>query len=78
MGNSQVFDYDQPTHDTLAGVYVEASDEVLPQGAVVDAGSGSKSAPAKAELFGLTLTANDIENGKPFDGRPTTTSKFGE
>ena len=28
MANSQVFDYDQPTRDSLAGIYVEASDEV--------------------------------------------------
>ncbi len=35
MGNAQVFDYDQPTRDSLAGIYVEASDEAVEQAMVV-------------------------------------------
>jgi hypothetical protein len=35
MGNNrQVFDYDQPTRDCLAGIYVEASDEAWKKRAV--------------------------------------------
>ena len=64
MGNSQVFDYDQPTRDSLAGIYVEASDEALEQAGGVDTGSAGQSAPQAAALFGLTLTADDSANAK--------------
>ena len=70
MGNSQVFDYDQPTRDSLAGIYVEASDEALDQAGRVDPGSGSQLAPQSAALFGLTLTADDSANAKQADARP--------
>jgi hypothetical protein len=64
MGNSQVFDYDQPTRDSLAGIYVEASDEALEPGDGVDNGSGSQSTLQPAALFGLTVTADDSANPK--------------
>lgn len=64
MGNSQAFDYDQPTRDSLAGIYVEASDEVLKQAGGVDTGSARQSAPLPAALFGVTLTADDSANAK--------------
>ena len=65
MGNSQAFDYDQPTRDTLAGIYVEASDEALEQAGGVDTGSDGQSVPQPAALFGLTLTVDDSANAKP-------------
>ena len=65
MGNNtQVFDYDQPTRDSLAGIYVEASDEALEQAGGVDTGSARQSAPQPAALFGLTLTADDSANAR--------------
>jgi hypothetical protein len=62
MGNSQGFDYDQATRDSLAGIYVEASDEALEQAADVDTGSADEPAPQPAALFGLTVTADDSAN----------------
>jgi hypothetical protein len=70
MGNSQVFDYDQPTRDSLAGIYVEASDEVLEPAGDVDTGSTGQSAPQAAALFGLTMTADDSTNVKQSKARP--------
>ena len=69
MGNSQVFDYDQPTCDSLAGIYVEASGEALEQTSNVDTGSVGQSAPQAVTLFGLTLTADDSANVKQSDVR---------
>jgi hypothetical protein len=54
MGNSQVFDYNHPTCDSLAGIYIEATDEPLEQTGGVDPGSASTSVPQPAALFGLT------------------------
>jgi hypothetical protein len=59
MGNSQVFDYEQPTRDTLAGIYVEACDEAFDQKDDVDTGSAGRSLPHLTALFGLTLTVDD-------------------
>ena len=70
MGNSQVFDYDQPTPDSLAGIYVEASDEALEQAGGVDTGSAGQPVPPPAALFGLTLTADDSANAKRSNARP--------
>jgi hypothetical protein len=71
MGNNtQVFDYDQPTHDTLAGIYVEASDEALEPAGGVNTGSAGQSAPPQAALFGLTLTTDDSVNAKQSNARP--------
>jgi hypothetical protein len=64
MENTQVFDYDQPTRDSLAGIYVEASDEALEQTGGVDSMVASQSAPQSAALFGLTLTADDSTNAR--------------
>src|ERR1700683_5348926 len=72
MGNSQVFDYDQPTRDSLAGIYVEASDEAFEHTGGVDPGSVGGSAPQAAALFGLTLTADDSANAKQCNARPAT------
>ena len=72
MGNSQVFDYDQPTRDSLAGIYVEASDEALEQAGGVDTGSAGQSAPQPVALFGLTLTADDSANAKQSNARPAS------
>ena len=72
MENSQVFDYDQPTRDSLAGIYVEASDETLEPAGGVDTGSAGQSAPQPAALFGLTLTADDSANAKQSNARPAS------
>ncbi len=61
MGNLQAFDYDQPTRDSLAGIYVEASDEALEQVGGVDTGPVGRPAPPLAALFGLTLTVDESE-----------------
>jgi hypothetical protein len=75
MGNSQIFDYDQPTRDTLAGIYVEASDEALAQATGVDPGSAGQPAPQPAALFGLTLTADDSASAKQSNARPPSRGK---
>jgi hypothetical protein len=72
MGNSQVFDYDQPTRDSLAGIYVEASDEALEQAGGVDIESADQSAQQAAALFGLTLTVDDGANAKQSNARPAS------
>ena len=68
MANAQVFDYDKPTRDSVAGIYVEASDEAPDQAGGVDTGSGGQLAPRVA-LFGLTLTADDSANAKLSNAR---------
>jgi hypothetical protein len=70
MGNLQVFDYDQPTRESLTGIYVEASDETLEQAGGVDTGSAGQSGPPSAALFGLTLTADDSANAKQANAPP--------
>ena len=72
MGNSQVFDYDRPTRDSLAGIYVEASDEALEQAGGVDTGSAGQSGSQPAALFGLTVTADDSANAKQSNARPAS------
>ena len=72
MGNSQVFDYDQPTRDSLAGIYVEASDEAVEQAGGVDTGCVGQSALEPAALFGLTLTVDDGANAKQSNARPAS------
>jgi hypothetical protein len=71
MTPKQVFDYDQPTRDSLAGIYVEASDEALEQAGGVDTSAG-RSVPQPAALFGLTLTADDSANAKQSNARPAS------
>jgi hypothetical protein len=59
MGNPQVFDYNQPSRDTLAGIYVEWDDE--------DGGESPSRVMSEAQslaLFGLTLTVDDRANSK--------------
>jgi hypothetical protein len=72
MGNSPVFDYDQPSRDSLAGIYVEASDEALEQAGSVDPGAAGQSAPQPTALFGLTLTTDDSANAKQSNARPAS------
>ena len=73
MGNNrQVFDYDKPTRDSRVGIYVEASDEALEQEGGADNGSAGQSAPPRAALFGLTLTADDSANAKQSNARPAS------
>jgi hypothetical protein len=72
MENLKAFDYAQPTRDSLAGIYLEASDEVGSE----QAGSAvtepaRQSVPQSAALFGLTLTADDRANAKLSNARPT-------
>ena len=59
MGNSQVFDYNQPSRDTLAGIYVEWNDE-----GGGEAPSRVMSEAQSVALFGLTLTFDDRANSK--------------
>jgi hypothetical protein len=72
MGNSQVFDYDHPTRDSLAGIYVEASDETVELAGDVDTGSADQPAPQPAALFGVTLTADDSANAKRSNAHPAS------
>ena len=72
MGNSPVFDYEQPTRDSLAGIYVEASDQVLDQAGGVDPGTAGPLAPQPGALFGLTLTVDDSANAKQSNARPAS------
>ncbi len=59
MENSRVFDYDQPSRDTLAGIYVEATDEALSQESCVDSCSAHQLALQAIALFGLTQTVDE-------------------
>jgi hypothetical protein len=59
MKNSQDFDYDRPTRESLAGIYIEASDEALDQPGILIRGDVGSSALQPAALFGLTVTADD-------------------
>jgi hypothetical protein len=67
MGNSKVFDYDQPTRDSLAGVYVEASDDGSDRAGGIDTESAGQTA-----LFGLTVTVEDSANAEQSDTRPAS------
>jgi len=69
MGNSQGFDYDKPTRESLAGIYVEASDEGPEKGGGADTGAAGQSGPQPGALFGLTLTVDDSANTKPSNAR---------
>jgi hypothetical protein len=64
MERSQVFDYNQSTRDSLAGIYVEACDESSEQAGRADTKSADPSAPPREALFGLTLTVDDSANAK--------------
>jgi hypothetical protein len=70
MVNSQVFDYDQPTRDSLAGIYVEASDEVLEHPGGVDTGPAGQSTLRSAALFGLTISVDDSANAQQSNAQP--------
>ncbi len=61
MANTQPFDYAQPTRDSLAGIYVEATDEPSAQASRVEPAGAS---PSEA-LFGLTQTVDDTTSGAP-------------
>ena len=72
MGNSPVFDYNQPTRVTLAGIFVEASDKALEQTGGAENGSPDQIAPHPAALFGVTVTADDRANAKQANGLPAS------
>jgi hypothetical protein len=63
MRDLRDFDYDQATPDALAGIYVEACDNV--DGHVADQDTSVRvprviqAPPRPEELFGLTLTVDD-------------------
>jgi hypothetical protein len=59
MENSKIFNYDQPTRDTLSGIYVEATDEALDQEVSLDSGSARQLALQSVALFGLTQTVDE-------------------
>ena len=64
MQPSQRFDYERPTHDSLAGINLEASDRVAGAVARTDTmvlpnPSVGKAMLNPAELFGLTVTVDD-------------------
>jgi hypothetical protein len=61
MQNPQGFDYNQPSLDALAGIYVEASDSATEKSAAeVKSAPRGAVGPAEAErLFGLTMTVDD-------------------
>jgi hypothetical protein len=75
MQNPPGFDYNQPSRDTLAGIYVEGSDSAAAHPAAeMPAGQGGQVTPDQTErLFGVTLTVDD-EN--PAD-RPNRTPQTG-
>ena len=71
MQSWQRFDYDRPTRDTLAGIYVEACDEpareVAPIATTIRPERVDPSLRRLEELFGLTITVDDgmaTGNGK--------------
>jgi hypothetical protein len=70
MGDLQVFAYDRPSRDTLAGIYVEASDEAVEQPGAIDTEPASQPSLPAAALFGLTLTAADSTNAKQSNAQP--------
>jgi hypothetical protein len=70
MQNSEKFDYNQPSRDALAGMYVEVSDSPVKSSATEFHGAlGGTVVPTGAErLFGLTITVDD-ENSTEQPGR---------
>jgi hypothetical protein len=63
MRNGQAFNYSQPTCDTLAGVYVETSDQVVVDGEAVggdvQVAPVIQAEPRPEDLFGFTLSVDD-------------------
>ena len=79
MRNSNEFDYDEPSRDTLAGIYVEVTDSIDED----VAGSGTAGQPATPvpaprpeDLYGFTLSVDDrmaaerSSRGKPKSPTP--------
>ena len=62
MRQPQGFDYNRPTLDSLAGIYVEVSDSGGEDPAAERNAARSETvAPGEMEkLFGLTLTVDDV------------------
>ena len=70
MRNPQGFDYDQPSRDALAGIYVEVGDSAA-ETAKLRAGQERPVVVAEMErLFGLTLTVDDENTAE----RPSRTA----
>jgi hypothetical protein len=70
MQNSQPFDYERPSRDTLAGVYVEASDEVISEVGSVDVRQpvpAGQVLPRREDLFGVTVAVDDTMPNQPDD-----------
>jgi hypothetical protein len=63
MRNSPAFDYDQPSRDALAGIYVEVCDpiagDVADKDTAMQVPCDTQAPPQPEELFGLTLTVDD-------------------
>jgi hypothetical protein len=63
MRTGQEFDYALPTCATLAGIYVEASDQIAAGSANIVGGAQmtpiTHALPRREDLFGLTLTVDD-------------------
>lgn len=61
MPDSQGFDYNQPSRDALAGIYVEVSDSAAEMPAALLPGAQEEPvALAQVErLFGLTVSVDD-------------------
>jgi hypothetical protein len=63
MRTVQRFDYALPTCATLAGIHVEASDQIAVASAKIDGGAMMtptvQALPRREDLFGLTLTVDD-------------------
>jgi hypothetical protein len=72
MENARIFDYEHATCDTLAGIYVEASDETAEQASGVASRRADPLTPQPVALFGLTVTADDSATVEQATGQPTT------
>jgi hypothetical protein len=61
MPDSEQFDFDRPSRDTLAGIYVEASDASA-DGCSPPARRGPDAAVEAERLFGITVTVSDQDS----------------
>ena len=66
MRTPQQFDYNQPCHDTLAGIYVEASDiaTTTPVADLPGGHEGHVLGSQMERLFGITLSVDEQPSQK--------------
>lgn len=72
MRNSHRFDYNQPSRDSLAGIYVEASDfgrGTLPAELPASQDKAVALAPVE-QLFGITMSVDDDDTAAQHSRTP--------